>query len=179
MMADQTTRQTAADATSGLRAEIALRRAAFELQASLSAPPGLTALLGPSGAGKSLTLQAIAGLTPVERGVITLNGRALTDTDARVSVSPRQRRVGYVPQSYALFPHLSVAANIAYGLPGRLDRMAREQRVADLLRLTRLSGYERRAPRSSWRADRSCCAPASARHQGLRRYWGHRARANR
>ncbi|HZC04371.1 MAG TPA: ABC transporter ATP-binding protein [Ktedonobacterales bacterium] len=128
----------------GLHADFELRRAAFHLRASLTAPPGLTALLGPSGAGKSLTLQAIAELAGIERGAINLNGRALADTRTGVMLAPRLRRVGYVPQSYALFPHLSVAANIAYGLPRNLDRVAREKRVANLLRLARLPGYETR-----------------------------------
>ncbi len=152
------------DAQAGLHAEIELRRAAFSLRAHLSAPPGLTALLGPSGAGKSLTLQAIAGLTSIERGAVHLNGRTLTDTQARVALAPRLRRVGYVPQSYALFPHLSVAANIAYGLPQRLDRSQREKRVADLLRLVRLPGYEMRAPRdlSGGEAQRVALARALA-----------------
>jgi len=132
----------------GLRAEVALRRGVFTLEAELSAPPGLTALLGPSGAGKSLTLQAIAGLTEIERGAISLNGRTLADTQAGLLLPPRLRRIGYVPQSYALFPHLSVGANIAYGLPDRADRLAREKRLAELLRLVHLPGYETRAPRS-------------------------------
>ncbi len=148
----------------GLRAEIELRRAAFHLRAALSAPPGLTALLGPSGAGKSLTLQAIAGLATIERGVIHLNGRALADAQAGVALPPRVRRVGYVPQNYALFPHLSVGANIAYGLPGRLDRSEREKRVADLLRLVRLPGYAARMPRdlSGGEAQRVALARALA-----------------
>lgn len=148
----------------GLRAEIELRRATFHLSAELSAPPGLTALLGPSGAGKSLTLQAIAGLTDIERGAIHLNGRTLADAQARVATPPRLRRVGYVPQSYALFPHLSVGANIAYGLPNHRDRLAREKRVADLLRLVHLPGYEARAPRdlSGGEAQRVALARALA-----------------
>jgi ABC-type sulfate/molybdate transport systems ATPase subunit len=156
--------QPTASAQAGLHAEIELRRAAFSLRAGLSAPPGLTALLGPSGAGKSLTLQAIAGLTNIERGAISLNGRTLADTQARVMLAPRLRRVGYVPQSYALFPHLSVAANIAYGLPQHLDRTQREKRIADLLRLVRLPGYEMRAPRdlSGGEAQRVALARALA-----------------
>jgi molybdate transport system ATP-binding protein len=117
------------------------------LDVALEAPAGVTALLGPSGAGKSLTLQAIAGLTPVDRGRLTLNGRTLVDTGRGVALPSRLRRVGYVPQSYALFPHLSVAGNIAYGLPGELDRAARAKRVGELLALGRLAGYENRQPR--------------------------------
>ncbi|HET9111833.1 MAG TPA: ABC transporter ATP-binding protein [Ktedonobacterales bacterium] len=131
-------------APGGLHAEFELKRAAFQLRAGLSVPPGLTALLGPSGAGKSLTLQAIAGLTAIDYGMVRLNDRTLADTRAGVALAPRLRRIGYVPQSYALFPHLSVASNIAYGLPRGLDPQARGKRVADLLRLARLPGYEAR-----------------------------------
>lgn len=130
----------------GLSAALSLRRERFHLQAELAAPPGLTALLGPSGAGKSLTLQAIAGLIYIERGMISLHGRTLADTEAGVALPARLRRVGYVPQSYALFPHLNVAANVAYGLPARLDAPARAKRVAELLDLVRLPGYEARTP---------------------------------
>ncbi|HEX9035384.1 MAG TPA: ABC transporter ATP-binding protein [Ktedonobacterales bacterium] len=130
-----------------LHASVSLRRGRFALDITLDAPAGVTALLGPSGAGKSLTLQAIAGLTPISVGRVTLNGRTLEDTAAGVNLPPRLRRVGYVPQNYALFPHLSVAGNIAYGLDRGLDRAAREKRVAELLALGRLAGYEARRPR--------------------------------
>ena len=130
-----------------LHATIHLQRGRFTLDAALGAPAGVTALLGPSGAGKSLTLQAIAGLAAIAAGRVTLNGRTLTDTQTGVALPPRLRRVGYVPQSYALFPHLSVAGNIAYGLPRALDRAARAKRLDDLLALGRLEGYEERRPR--------------------------------
>jgi ABC-type sulfate/molybdate transport systems ATPase subunit len=148
----------------GLRADFELMRGAFRLDAHLSAPPGITALLGPSGAGKTLTLQAIAGLASIQRGAIHLHGRALADAQAGLALAPQLRRVGYVPQSYALFPHLSVGANIAYGLPQRRDRDAAAKRVAELLRLVRLPGYEARAPRrlSGGEAQRVALARALA-----------------
>ncbi len=130
-----------------LQVAVRLRRGQFTLDAALGAPAGVTALLGPSGAGKSLTLQAIAGLAAIEAGRVLLNGRSLADTHAGIALPPRLRRVGYVPQSYALFPHLSVAGNIAYGLPRGLDQAARAKRVGDLLALGRLAGYEERRPR--------------------------------
>lgn len=152
------------EALAGLRADFTLRRGAFHLHAALTAPPGLTALLGPSGAGKSLTLQAIAGLASIERGTIALNGRTLSDASLGVVVPPQRRRVGYVPQSYALFPHMSVAANIAYGAPLRLDRQARDKRVATLLDLVHLPGYESRSPHdlSGGEAQRVALARALA-----------------
>lgn len=71
---------------------------------------------GPSGAGKSLTLKAIAGLLTPDRGHIRLNGVTLFDSQQRINVAPQARRLGYVFQDYALFPHLNVQQNIQFGL---------------------------------------------------------------
>ena len=138
----------------GLHVEAEVRRGVFHLLAACEVPPGLSVLFGPSGAGKSMTLQAIAGLLPLAAGRILLDGRPLADVAARVWLPPAARRIGYVPQSSALFPHLSVAQNVAYALPGGgplargKARAAREARVAELLALVRLPGYERRVPGS-------------------------------
>src|SRR4030088_2082411 len=90
-------------------------------------------LLGPSGCGKTTTLQMIAGLVEPTRGAITLDGRDITHE------KPNRRGLGIVFQSYALFPHMSVAQNVAFGLEMR--RMARadvQSAVADVLALVRL-----------------------------------------
>jgi len=100
-------------------------------------------LLGPSGCGKTTVLRCIAGLERPDRGEIRLDGRSL------LGVPPEKRGVGLVFQNYALFPHLTVAGNIAYGLRHgryRLSRIARNKKVAELLELVGLSGYERRKP---------------------------------
>jgi molybdate transport system ATP-binding protein len=112
----------------------------FLLDVAFDAPAGITALFGPSGAGKSLTLRCVAGLERVEKGRIVLDGRTLLDTSAGTDVPTRARRIGYVFQNYALFPHLSVAANVGYGLrgEGRRDRGARVDRM---LALVGLEGY--------------------------------------
>ncbi|SAL35023.1 molybdenum transport-related, ATP-binding protein [Caballeronia udeis] len=73
-------------------------------------------LFGPSGAGKSLTLQTIAGLITPDEGEIMLNGTTLLDTATAVDLSPQARRIAYLFQDYALFPHLNVRQNIAFGL---------------------------------------------------------------
>jgi molybdate transport system ATP-binding protein len=73
-------------------------------------------LFGPSGAGKSLTLQAIAGLIQPDEGEIVLNGTTLLDTNKAIDLTPQARRVAYLFQDYALFPHLNVRQNIAFGL---------------------------------------------------------------
>ncbi|AVC42764.1 ABC transporter ATP-binding protein [Achromobacter xylosoxidans] len=87
----------------------------FSLDVAFSSKSKRIALFGPSGAGKSLTLRAVAGLLRPDAGRIEVNGRVLFDSDARVSVAPQARRVAYLFQDYALFPHLTVAQNIAFG----------------------------------------------------------------
>ncbi|MBV8380013.1 MAG: ATP-binding cassette domain-containing protein [Paucibacter sp.] len=88
----------------------------FELDASFSTAARWTVLYGPSGAGKSLVLQVIAGLVRPERGRIVLGERVLFDASTGIDVPARDRRLGYLFQDYALFPHLNVRQNIAFGL---------------------------------------------------------------
>lgn len=102
----------------------------------------IAALLGPSGCGKSTVLRAIAGLLPVEPGVISLGGRDLSP------LAGRERSIGMVFQNYALFPHMTVAENIAYPLSFRgLDRQRRQARVRELLATVQLEGLAQRLPR--------------------------------
>ena len=92
------------------------------------------ALIGPSGAGKSSVLRVIAGLSTPDRGRIVSGDRVLLDTEERVDLPPEEREVGMVFQDGALFPHLSVAQNIAYGLrPRPAGRRARAERVDEIL----------------------------------------------
>jgi molybdate transport system ATP-binding protein len=88
----------------------------FELDVAFRSDALRMVLFGPSGAGKSLTLQAIAGLITPDSGRIAFNDRALFDSQAGIRLKPQQRRVAYVFQDYALFPHLTVAQNIGFGL---------------------------------------------------------------
>lgn len=100
-------------------------------------------LLGPSGCGKTTVLRAIAGFEPVRSGEIYLSGRLVSSS--RDTVPTEERRVGMVFQEYALFPHLRVADNIAFGLR-HLPRPERHCRVQEMLRVTGLEGLERRYP---------------------------------
>jgi iron(III) transport system ATP-binding protein len=101
-----------------------------------------TAILGSSGSGKTTLLRIVAGFERPDDGVVQL-GPEVVDDAAHRFVPSERRRIGYVPQEGALFPHLSVGRNVAFGLPRGPDR---RQRVDELLELVGLSGYRRRYP---------------------------------
>jgi iron(III) transport system ATP-binding protein len=103
----------------------------------------ILALLGPSGCGKTTTLRLIAGFDLPDRGVIELRGQPVAGPGW--AVPPEARGVGMVFQDYALFPHLTVADNVAFGLV-RFERAARARRVAEVLELVGLAGLARRYP---------------------------------
>lgn len=102
-------------------------------------------LLGPSGCGKTSLLRAVAGLERCAGGRVTMAGRTLSDASAGVHLEPEARRIGMVFQDYALFPHLTVAQNVGFGLKA-LARAEREARVAAMLDLVGLGHAARRAP---------------------------------
>jgi molybdate transport system ATP-binding protein len=128
-----------------LEADITVARQSFRLEASFELGPGWTVLFGPSGAGKTTLLRAIAGLLAPDRGRIAIGGRVLTDTTERVNVPPGHRRIGFVTQQPALFPHLTGRANVAFGL-NRLGREACEKRVAETLDLFEATSFADRLP---------------------------------
>ena len=117
----------------------------------LVVPEGsFTAVLGPSGCGKTTLLRLVAGFLVPQAGTITFDGRPVASRGAGrdIMVPPQQRRVGYVPQEGALFPHLDVAANIGFGLPKhQRGSTAGRERVAEMLDLVELpGGYAARSP---------------------------------
>ena len=126
-----------------------LTQGAFTLSIDERLPALITALFGPSGAGKTTILDAVAGLRTPSAGVISVRGRTLFSSAARVNVPPHDRRVGYVAQDVALFPHMDVRRNVLYGRrpDGRLDLQAVAQmlEISDFLdrRVGALSGGER------------------------------------
>jgi molybdate ABC transporter permease protein len=111
-----------------LQVDVERRLENFNLNVSLRTTQGAVGLLGPSGAGKSMTLRIIAGLTTPDRGRIVLNDRVLLDSKTKQNLPAAQRRLGVVFQDYALFPHLTVAENVDFGLR-QLSREERTSRV--------------------------------------------------
>lgn len=109
-----------------LQLSVSDARRRFDLDIAFATDAPVIALYGPSGAGKSLTLQALAGLLPVPAGHVRLNGQTLLDTTAGIALPPEARRVGYLFQHYALFPHLSVRDNIAFGLKSWRRRLQQD-----------------------------------------------------
>ncbi|HQF93834.1 MAG TPA: ATP-binding cassette domain-containing protein, partial [Microthrixaceae bacterium] len=103
----------------------------------------LAAVLGPSGCGKTTLLRTIAGMERADGGTIAVGDRVLADAGSHVA--PERRRIGLVPQEGALFPHLDVAGNVAFGLR-RLASDERRRRVDELLELVDLAGHGGRRP---------------------------------
>ena len=131
-----------------LKAWLDTRLNTFHLELSFSAEQGkTTVLLGESGAGKSTVLRLLAGLLYPQYGHISLEGITYFDSESRIVVPPQERPFGYVFQDYALFPHLSVYENVAFGLRAqRLRRALIRQRVGQALEQVRLPGFEQRRP---------------------------------
>jgi iron(III) transport system ATP-binding protein len=107
------------------------------------APGEVHCLVGPSGCGKTTTLRLIAGLEALQAGRIALNGRILAEAER--ALPPERRRVGLMFQDFALFPHLRVAENVAFGLSG-IDRRRREARAGELLAAVNMAAYARAYP---------------------------------
>ncbi|MBI4455439.1 MAG: ABC transporter ATP-binding protein [Acidobacteria bacterium] len=118
------------------------------IQAAVGVPTDrshVTVVFGPSGAGKSTVLRCIAGLELLSRGRISFNGEIWSDAESGIVVPPQRRLIGYLFQDYALFPHLTVKANVGYGLKG-LSRKRYAQRVGEMLRLLQLEDLGDRRP---------------------------------
>ena len=117
----------------------------FVLDVSLEVPPGITILFGASGAGKSTFLDCIAGLLRPDGGQIAIGNDVLFDSARRIDVPTPKRRVAYVFQSLALFPHLTAEENIAYGLSD-LPKGETDERVAAILKAFRVEKLRKQKP---------------------------------
>src|SRR5205809_6906033 len=129
----------------------------------LQVPAGeLVSLLGPSGCGKTTTLRLVAGFLRPEAGEIWVGDRCLSSPTS--AVPPERRRMAMIFQSYALWPHMTVAQNVAYGLrfrPG-VPKAAREARVKEMLKVVQLEAYESRDPGEASGGQQEAVAVAGA-----------------
>jgi molybdenum ABC transporter ATP-binding protein len=128
-----------------LALDVVLPLRPFRLELALAVGRETFALVGPSGAGKTSVLRAVAGLARPERGRIALDGRVLFDAAERIDRPPEERRVGYVFQEYALFPHMTVRQNVAYAGGTRADETLDRLGITSLAKAYpgELSGGER------------------------------------
>jgi ABC-type sulfate/molybdate transport systems ATPase subunit len=127
---------------SRLEFDINFRRGDYQLEASFAVADGLTLLIGPNGAGKSSLLRLLAGLERPLSGQISIGGQKLLDTEQKINRPPAARNIGMLFQELALFPHLDVTGNVAFGLKARgVDASRRRQKVAAILARFELSKY--------------------------------------
>jgi len=117
-----------------LELKLDARRGSFHLEVECRFASDWTVIFGPSGAGKSTLLRLLAGLDRPDHGRITLDGEPLTDAAGGAFLKPGRRKIALVAQQPALFPHMSVNANVSYGLMS-LDRGSRTARVEEMLEL--------------------------------------------
>jgi molybdate transport system permease protein len=118
----------------------------FTLDVAFRAPAAPLSILGASGAGKTMLLRCIAGLERPGRGRIALNERVVFDSERKIRIPARERRIALLFQNYALFPHRTVAQNIAFGLH-QLAEPEKAARIASVIERTHLGGLEQRFPR--------------------------------
>lgn len=120
---------------------ICLPLTSFNLELDLEVQGRVTAIAGPSGAGKTSLMDLVAGLRRARSALVELEGRVLTDTAKGIQVPSCERRIGYVPQDLALFPHLNVRENVLYGhgrVDGEVDRFSYEH-VTEVLEIQPLA----------------------------------------
>jgi molybdate transport system ATP-binding protein len=129
-----------------LEVQIQKRYEGFTLDVAFASSAEVVVLMGPSGSGKTQTLRAVAGAVRPDSGRIVLDGATLFESRSRLDLPPQKRRVGYVPQHYALFHHLDVASNVAYGLKDAHSVEAKDH-VRSMIETVGLAGSESRRPR--------------------------------
>ena len=129
-----------------LKAKIKRTLPGFDLDVELTLNRELMAILGPSGSGKTMTLQCIAGLTRPDEGYIELGGKVLFDSATGINLPPQKRKVGFVFQNYALFPHMTVNENVAYSIR-HLPSAEVHEKVAHLLNIMNVIPLAGRYPK--------------------------------
>lgn len=114
-----------------LEIRCAARVGRLHLEVELDVPPGTLVVVGPNGAGKSSLLDVVLGLRSIQRGRVAIGDAVLVDHARGIDVPVEERQIGYVPQDFGLFPHLSVAENVAFGLGGTLGTRADRRRLVE------------------------------------------------
>ncbi|WP_019503781.1 molybdate ABC transporter permease subunit [Pleurocapsa sp. PCC 7319] len=152
-----------------LTVEIQKQLPGFLLDVAFQTDQTSLGLLGGSGAGKSLILRCIAGLDTPDKGRIVLNGRVLFDSNRGINLPPRDRACGFLFQNYALFPHLTIAENIAFGMPTKKSRQETRQEIEKQLIVVDLPGKGDRYPGelSGGQQQRVALARAKASEPGI------------
>jgi molybdate transport system ATP-binding protein len=133
----------------------------FELDVTADIHPGITVVFGPSGAGKTTLLECAAGLLTPTSGKIAIGNQTFFESSRKIDVDVRKRKIGYVFQDLALFPHLTVRKNIEYGIRGLIVPV-RERRIAHILESFRISGLRDRKPAEISGGERQRVALARA-----------------
>ena len=152
-----------------IRVEVQKRLASpgrvFTLEVDFTTTSERLVLFGPSGSGKTLTLQILAGVVTPDEGRIIVGDRVLFDKEKNINIPARHRAIGYVPQDYALFPHLSVTDNVGFGLPSRWVRGPSPEdrrRVAEFLGIFELTNLRHGLPQDLSGGQRQRVALARA-----------------
>lgn len=125
-----------------LEVDITKKLDGFFMHMQFRAEQEIFAILGASGCGKSMTLKGSAGIEKPDEGQIVLDGKVLFDSEKKINLLPQKRKVGYMFQDYALFPHMNVVQNIEAGMGKRPDR----SRTESLIRQFQLEGLEKKIP---------------------------------
>lgn len=141
--------------------ELSLKKSfnGFHIDVNLSINEELLVLFGPSGAGKTLILRMISGIVRPDEGVVVIGDEKVFDSENHINLPVRDRRIGYLFQDYALFPHMTVYGNIAYGI-NHLERPLLQKKVDELIDVMRLSGLEKRYPHELSGGQKQRCALA-------------------
>ncbi len=137
--------------TAALAVRLKARAGNLRIDVELSSVVGTLVIVGPNGAGKSSVLELVLGARSPEQGRVTIGTDVLLDTQQAIDVPLERRRIGYVPQDYALFPHLNVRENLAFAMqsaPWQVEAMSRTQRLDELTRELGLEAYLNRHPQT-------------------------------
>lgn len=137
------------------------RKTEFLLDISFAVRSGITVLTGASGSGKSTTLKLIAGILTPDQGIISVDSQTYFDSSRNVNLSIQERRIGFVFQDYALFPHLTAEQNIAYGVKAR-SRKFKNETARQMLALFHIEYIGKRLPREMSGGERQRVALARA-----------------